>query len=573
MPIDLTKIASCRIHPAIGIARVGDHPTEFFIGPETPGNYTPPPSYKEGTLPAIKRQGARFRIFAYNAAGTPLGELSPAQATITWKVHLVNAKAEWDRFAGRKGETLPLNQRRPNEQRNKSVKTGRESLIIDGGVHTAGPNQTARFTGQFRNTPVELGEIRCDGDGRLVVLGGFGKSDTVTGSIITHYANNDGWHDDTSDGPVQASVVLSNGAAPDVAPAWVIVAPPDFAPAISSVVTLWDVAQDVATTRGLLATPGKPSFTNDVYPILSRTMFHNWVSELAMRGHGQGTSADFSARWANLANASDANKGQREFVLRHVRNPRLLAKVVGGTATPQEKTAAKSQANESFMPALSGDSGDSTSGSPDTWLALTKRQYDILTLWKDGTFTPDWTGIPAAPPPSITPEGLDRAALESCTGGPFFPGIECGWIVRHAEIYAPTEIARLNPANLKAGDMTKRMAVPWQADFFECQQHWWPSQRPDNVFGEAEFSRLMQLDQQIAQAAPGSPERATLEQNRAELLALRTSWWPDAWPQNDGAGGENKGDRAMVDRWHKLGFVVPKESDTGTVFVNTEAVP
>jgi len=56
----------------------------------------------------IKRQAARFRIFAYDASGAVLGELSPAEAAITWKVHLVNAKAEWDKFDGRKGEKLPL---------------------------------------------------------------------------------------------------------------------------------------------------------------------------------------------------------------------------------------------------------------------------------------------------------------------------------------------------------------------------------------------------------------------------------------------------------------------------------
>jgi hypothetical protein len=35
--------------------------------------------------------------------------------------------------------------------------------------------------------------------------------------------------------------------------------------------------------------------------------------------------------------------------------------------------------------------------------------------------------------------------------------------------------------NLVAGDITKFMAVPWQADFFECNTHWWPAQRPDSV--------------------------------------------------------------------------------------------
>jgi len=59
--------------------------------------------------------------------------------------------------------------------------------------------------------------------------------------------------------------------------------------------------------------------------------------------------------------------------------------------------------------------------------------------------------------------------------------------------------------------MTKRMAVPWQADFFECNEHWWPSQRPDVVFGEADFAKLMNLDQEIAKTQPGSTERTALE--------------------------------------------------------------
>src|SRR5581483_10452044 len=106
----------------------------------------------------------------------------------------------------------------------------------------------------------------------LIVLGGFGNSQTLTGSIIHHYANNDGWRDDTSDGSVNASVKLSDGTTLDAAGAWVIVAPPDFAPAITNVVTLWDVVQDVSTSRGLLPAPSNPSFTKDVYPILSRAL-------------------------------------------------------------------------------------------------------------------------------------------------------------------------------------------------------------------------------------------------------------------------------------------------------------
>jgi hypothetical protein len=35
--IDVSKIDHCRIHPGIGIARLGNSPTEFFIGPEASG--------------------------------------------------------------------------------------------------------------------------------------------------------------------------------------------------------------------------------------------------------------------------------------------------------------------------------------------------------------------------------------------------------------------------------------------------------------------------------------------------------------------------------------------------------
>src|SRR5258708_24188832 len=40
---------------------------------------------------------------------------------------------------------------------------------------------------------------------------------------------------------------------------------------------------------------------------------------------------------------------------------------------------------------------------------------------------------------------------------------------------------------VEPGDVTKWMAVPWQADFYECNTHWWPAQRPDDVVSEFDF--------------------------------------------------------------------------------------
>ena len=227
------QVAYCKIHPAIGIARIGNSPEGYFITPEIPGlRDTPLGGYKDngdtraGVPPRIKRQAARFRIYAYDATGAALGELTLSDAEIAWTVHLVNSKAEADRFAGKIGEDLPLGERRPrNEWRNADI-DDRASLVIDPGSRTvAGPDKEARLDGgQFRGIEVPLGNLRTDADGRLLVLGGFGLSAASNpGQRIVNYANNDRWHDDVSDGPVTATVKLKSGRVVDVRPAWVVV--------------------------------------------------------------------------------------------------------------------------------------------------------------------------------------------------------------------------------------------------------------------------------------------------------------------------------------------------------------
>ena len=167
--------------------------------------------------------------------------------------------------------------------------------------------------------------------------------------------------------------------------------------------------------------------------------------------------------------------------------------------------------------------GTTSEGSPQRgnskrFFSLTPTQYALLAQWAAGNFNADGDGpppIPKAPPP-VTPEGLDRAMLEKCVGGPFFPGIEVSWIVRRHEIYA--EPFRVKPgvkvgggdpkigiADVMAGPgfFTQQMALPWQADFRDCKREpltkipppaggsgqltfamWWAGQRPDDVFPE-----------------------------------------------------------------------------------------
>src|SRR5262249_40041998 len=108
-----THMLIYKIHPAIGIARLGDaDPADHFIGPEIPGRSAEFDfaSFRKGNT--IRPQGARFRIFAYDTDSPPD---SPPQevnvggnvVAIEWTVHLANKKAYWFEFNGRVGETSP----------------------------------------------------------------------------------------------------------------------------------------------------------------------------------------------------------------------------------------------------------------------------------------------------------------------------------------------------------------------------------------------------------------------------------------------------------------------------------
>jgi hypothetical protein len=95
------EIAYCKIHPGLGIARVGNSPDEFFIAPETPGQLPHPQGGFKDKKGRIKRQAARFRVYAYNAQGEAIAELTAENADIHWTVQLANKKASYRIFLGR----------------------------------------------------------------------------------------------------------------------------------------------------------------------------------------------------------------------------------------------------------------------------------------------------------------------------------------------------------------------------------------------------------------------------------------------------------------------------------------
>ncbi|MGR4877911.1 LodA/GoxA family CTQ-dependent oxidase [Streptomyces sp. LARHCF249] len=524
----LDEVVHCEIHPSIGIARVGDSPDGFFVGPEAPGIPPRPDGGFKDSAGRIKRQAARFRVYGYDRDGNVLGEITSAEAQITWTAELANAKGAWFEFAGR---FAPSSNRR-NRHIHPADATARARLAVRPGPRSVtGPSQggvDARFdTGTFLGTPVPLGELRTDEAGRLLVLGGFGKSFSAKPAYpVHHYANNDFWCDDISDGPVRASVSLgSEGRQVPVTPAWCLVAPPDFAPYTASLITLYDVALEVARTSGALPTPPEVSFTRDIYPVLARPVHFAWVNQLARLRHRDRAAGNFLAptRLARLASNAVADAPKRRAVFHKLRTPGAMD---------------VSQANRGFMPFLAAD-GDPQDDEPRTWLTLLPGQYERMRRWADGDFVADWAGRVPDPvpfdvlPPADQPHALVRAALEPASGGGFFPGIEMTFIADEPATWsAPFRLRD----DLTAGDLTKYMAVPWQADFYACRTHWWPAARPDEVLPEPE------LDAFLTGAAGLFQE----------------------WDRGVGDGKEAVGMNEMVTKWSTLGFIVARPGPDGS---------
>jgi hypothetical protein len=579
---------SYKIHPAIGVARVGDSKDDYYLGPEvakglpqerTGGDVTRFRD-KDG---AIRRQAARFQIHTFDPSNptAPGKRVQPGQdgvVDIEWTVHVANKKAAWYEFQQQQGAD---GQYGPNHAlRNPRTKDdpGRKALIIDPGPRTVacrGSNQRplrAEFSkddpqgqGYPQTFPspgllpansdiTTLGSLFADDQGYLYTLGGRGCSGTTavwnlsTGLIenilddnptltdsqrkrlnelrpvadqcypsqaklreamvaelskdtsnspadiqetadfmqeqaymqprLDTYANNNFWWDDVSDGPVTATVILEGNVRVEVPyPAWMVVAPPAYAPQLLNMITLYDTLRDTFVTQrdlepelckgGKFNDSYRPNFQADILPILQRPADYQWVARINDQGidaHGE------------LPRPASSTHN----FMKYVRDPQSVNDYPGR------------------MPKMAGDN-PLTEDIPRKFLTLTRTQYFFLSQFSQGLYD-DKPSTSTATPGQL----LDRGVLENCVGGPFCPGIEMTWTARDANFFMePFRFKHrkltgsglqwsTNPHDgqgLEPGDATKYMALPWQADFNECSNQvvqntslwWWPSQRPYEV--------------------------------------------------------------------------------------------
>ena len=575
------KIVQVKIHPAIGVARVGNSKEAPFIGPESPDQKPADAGAYKDASGAIRRQAARFRVYGYNAAGEVVRELKPGEAGVSeiqWTVHLANKKAAWYQF--HLPLDIPEGKALAPEQyglRNADV-TGanRKKLVIDPGSRTVrgSMTETQKFdSGKIMDKAVYLGEISTQSDGRLLVLGGRGNSASYKNKPITGVTNNDTWYDDVSDGPVTAKVRI-DGTDLTATPAWVVVGPPHYAPGVKSVRTLYDLLFDVFVTARSLTRPSQISFTDHIEPILRRFCDLQWVNHGFAAQFGW-NGPNFFLSPAMRKRLADPSPRNRE--LRRQTYVALRDYDRDGTSPVP-------------WPWLYGDGMASKPKSVRQHSKLSPTQDWMLSRWADGAFQagplrPSRPNVDAAPV-AEQPGLLDRAALESCAADAFHPGIEVTWPIRTPSMYsAPFRIKHRSPNTAEPdygptltpqeataangplfaqgpGDLTRWMAAPWQTDTASCRSGYevlanlgpryspylptfWPAQVPNHVLKLEDFEKV------------NAPSADADDSAREEAFERRATWLR-------GLTGDMNAQRTqMIKDWPKLGIVEVRDYTVG----------
>ncbi|MBL1278099.1 MAG: CTQ-dependent lysine 6-oxidase LodA [Ectothiorhodospiraceae bacterium] len=590
--------------------------------------------YKD-SVGRIKRQGQKFRIFKKTDNAYQELRLSDDDIEkIVWTVHIANKKAVWYTFSELQGnlefgqENSYLNQHVPVNNPTVTDSDERKKLIIDPGPRTIEvPGDVVQFSrynipenyeyGSF--PPISsggsqinsLGELRMDDTGNLIALGGYGN---VTGDAkIDSFRGAGGYWDDISDGFVMATVVLKDGTKIDAGSAWLIVGSPKYAPELVNITTLYDTMYNVGI-RHLKADPTIYStdshsnkkeytpldgynldytvnYTLQIKPIIERMQSYRWVADVPYL-------SDFANPGFNLADPSEENKKNRLKYFNYFRVP-VVPEAYSKLTQQLDKGPNQLFSSDGIplMPLNSGDNSVTNSGPIYKFETLSATQYFFMHQWAAGKFVVGETAS------KTLPEQLDEASVGNCVGAPFSPGIETTWITRNKSIYsAPIEFKLAHHHNggnaqtqqhyveyglstiideaegegCEPGDLTKRMAIPWQADFQECTVqmpnitnptinqfadgtgievppayyvYWWPPQSPMHII----TGSLEPADQVLDAIVSNIAGQPIIPAGQRVPFQRGVNTTQD-----------------MINNWNALGFIVNQGSEEYPYFVESE---
>lgn len=654
-----------RVHPSINFARVGNS-EEYYIAPETaagtivdkrtglfgglpikPGtNNTPIDEHDfRDSHGNVKRQAARFRIFAYDDEQTTypsndggreinIGDNIGGKVIkdIIWQVHTANKKnnnftitsivdgkpEEEGIIAYQNENTPPVRNPKFGDDLNTALR--RQQLVVDPGpralsvtsdsntclsfdkktpdsfikegkIATAAPCYPKSFPDDFFYMFNPLGEISSLGEmrieentARLIVTGGFGKASGILGNKSDKYKkccipklngaiDNDDWFDDTSDGPVTATIVFDDGSFEEAVHGWFVCTDPSYAPQTRNVVSTWDDVYDTWIQHLALAPnifddgfnhDHFASFDGDVQPVFHGAFLQQWntaLPEKGIQGHKR----------MKEIKPSDTPCEKIPSFTSLLRKP----SAPGTKDEPNNEDGTRKK-----MPLALGDAMKS-------FLSVTETQYFLLMQWYNNKFN-------ATAPSLGEGEQLDKVVLENCLGGRYSPGIDLTFIVRDTHLYktdwhGKTGPFRINMATLdyskatqnepflqvgyiplrdskvEPGDLSKFMSQPWHTDYNSCATHtpdpnptmpnpngegdaiadntlyWsWPAQRPVTVYPKF----LFKYD-----ANTGQGKGVSLYSVRGdEGHGTKT-----LYPQQQ---GRFQCYFDFVENWHKVGFVI-----------------
>ncbi len=497
-----------RIYPSIGIARLGNGPAEqkqVVFSPEIPwANLFETANNYRTEDGRIKKQAQRFYIYECDKNGKPVRQIDPKSYDIQWTAEVANKKPFWYDFNN--SLDLPILSKNqnlsPNFAKNKLAPgigaARRNPNVLDMGMHVKGgydyrkelvnrpdpvqvssKSKRAEIKGQFPFPPkgkdasllakslktraknVPLGTLEYD-NGTLIFYAGDGVSASLNPSDLnTDFADNSNWYDDICDGRISASITdKKTGKTYQLndahSAAWIATAPPDYAPQIQPISTLFDLVTGAANEKF------DPEFSL-VFPMLYRLYRMQWVNL------GDFLAPSFKEMMDQLQQAgllqylfeqkpkSTADQ-VRKAIFTKFRSPDYPydneAIIPSNSTTGIQNRGSGS--DELLLPYYPGD-GINYPGSPAQWFAIPPVLYMQFQKWAAGKFktidmkAPDNLSMDdiarlfqqafarAAKDESKKPLLMTRAVLETLYGGGFHPGVELTWPMRHNLMYAENE--------------------------------------------------------------------------------------------------------------------------------------